>query len=286
MGWDQFDDDAAEYHKRRNALTPAASAVMTFNKEPTPSGNIGPKLVEGMKNCAGVGANDSPAGRRDVYKQICFPLGDATEQSKATGKCPEASSCGLFIRGMWQLYGIGAPKDASAPNRGFRSAYQDGTVIVQIGRFGLDCRALHGKVDNSTVGTPLDFQKDILAWQPGDHLFILNTKPASSDEGTQHIFTIVEAAKLKHQIAAIKIFEVLTVDGGQFGGGDDGGCRSIKTTSKLFRSDGFKITMHNFTAEDKWQIGWWVEAAKLTTSEPEILIPQIQQKMPGAKFPP
>ena len=302
MGWDQFQDDENEYRKRRDALGPDQPAVLTFDKRDVAAlgKSLRDTMKEAIRHCAGLGAGDVPAGRRGAYAQVVFPLGGqgtSGEKLKAFGACPDASSCGTFIRGMWQLFGIGAPFEKPVgsktltPDRGLRCAYQDGEVFKQLAGFAFDCDALHGDATNVKSGTVA--LSDIDAWLPGDVVFIHG--PSAGDN---HIFTIFEKPAPPRDFAGLKLYDVKTVDGGQgptFGDPDgnkdagpsgDGNCRAIKSTTKQFLVGNGKIVSNNGTSTGGWQVAWWIDFSKLKVNEPSIWVPQVQQKLPGVRFPP
>ena len=298
MGWDQFDDDPQEYHTRRDSLGADAPGVITFEKKTMAdaqanAGGVAGLFAEGMKACIGLGAGNFPDGRAAAYAQVNYPLGGAgagaAEKRKVFGPCPNASSCGTFIRGMWQLFGIGAPINGN--NRQLRSAYQDDTVLAQLGLYGADAGGLHGDLNGevarrpvSATGIPLA-ASDLAGMQPGDVLFL----------GGTHIFTLVEKPRPWKKIGNLQLWEGPAVEAGQgpfFGdalgrqNGDpasgDGGCRGIKANTYTLAVNGSHVVVSNNDGTQT-QIFWWVEFAKLVAQivESYVWVPRVHTKLPG-----
>jgi hypothetical protein len=294
--WDDKKDDETTYQSRRAALKPAgdAASVIAVDKKALSdvrSAGLAAAYVAAMVSCRGLGRFDNPSGRQGAYELICFPLGDATERGKASGACPGASSCGLFIRAFWQLFGIGKPINGN--DRNLRAAYKDGSVIAYLALYAADAGALHGDFSGETgPNQPASARgsfprkgEDITKWTKGDVVYIgdpTNTK--------QHIFTIVGPAEEKKNfpIKSMHIYDVPTVDGGAgaIQAGKDGGCQNIATGSKSFYRKGDRILVYQpEKGEEKnfSDVRWWIEFDILQrqASETDVFVPRTLVSLPG-----
>jgi hypothetical protein len=301
MGWDQNQDDEVEYDRRRDALGADAPGVIKFEKltiaeaQAKPGGLRG-QFVEGMKACIGLGAGNTPDGRRAAYAQVNFPLGgagaSATEKQLALGPCPGSSSCGTFIRGMWQLFGIGRPVGPANRDRQFRAAYLTDSVLAQIGLFAADSGALHGTFSGAIRDQPVSAPPEIPV------VPIANGDLDKMDAGDvwftgHHIFTLVEKPRRWKKLGSLQLWEVPTVEGGQGpffgdalgrqngGANNDAGCRGIKAHTYTASFDGFKLEVRSDDGKTTTQIAWWVEFNQLALWGGYVWVPRVQTKLPG-----
>jgi hypothetical protein len=118
-GWTSGSDDAAEWAKRRAAFS--GSGVISYDRSRgklTTEQAKRDTVVEAMMNCRDLGAGDTPSGRRQSYDEVVFPFD--SNPGQANDPSSNSSSCGTFIRGIWQLLGAGTPKAAQL-DRHFRA---------------------------------------------------------------------------------------------------------------------------------------------------------------------
>lgn len=215
------------------------------------------------------GNTDRPKGRQGAYQDLIFPF---DSQKNRTGFCGDGdpenkkSSCGLFIRGMWQLLGAGEPSNLDE-ERQFRTEYKPNTVIEDIGALaaGYGARHVFHAQGLSTEKVPADAGATL---KPGDVLFMHDDHPGVN---TQHIltvaFSLIETTDDQQRKFGKRSWRLYSVDGGQAVLEKDNKCIAIKSNQRTLLFDG-----RDWMIGDK-RVHWWVELSKMKASfsEPWIL---------------
>lgn len=197
----------------RSNLQPGAPRILRFER-PAPPKSLGDLPDDEIRNelqrsaiaFDGLGAGDRPAGRLAAYYDAIAP-GESAQTRRGLGPeaaCPNASSCGMAVRGLWELMGV---TDAAF---NFRPPYQTGKVIENLIAFAKSCGAWMRAEDGLARSGMERFPR------LGDAVFL--------NMGTfTHVFTVVEARFIDDNHARLQ-----SVDGGQFSGKDgDGSCKAI-----------------------------------------------------------
>jgi hypothetical protein len=213
---------------------------------------------------------DDPPGRQGAYLDVVAPF-----ETPSTARLPWVgddddshgkSSCGLFIRAMWQLLGGGQPAPGQ-PEQQFRSNYVTNTVFKDIE----DLAAGYGAVSKPPFKDPRDELRlgDVLIVNPkdgkGQHIF------AVAWLGEPHPNTVPVGRK-----GAVLVY---SVDGGNGSTGDggtwqpkdpksgDGPCIGITSFERLLTWNGFAWDI------GKYNVGRHIKLAPMRASftEPWIL---------------
>lgn len=118
----------------------------------------------------GLGAFDSPKGRREAYRKVIAPWAVGTYEVRDWLK---TSSCMLVVAALWRALGCASPKLQNIP-------------FSKVGIY-LDGIARADKAARHIA------PKEVPAWQPGDSIIIgASGSDAAAYGGTEHILTVVK----------------------------------------------------------------------------------------------
>jgi hypothetical protein len=209
--WQQGKDDPTEWLARRAAFS--GGGIVKYDRSRGVLSDEQTKrdtVVEAMMNCRSLGSGDTPSGRRKSYNEVVFPFD--SNPGQANDPSVNSSSCGTFIRGIWQLLGAGAPRSPTQ-DRQFRADYKPSKtqgVLNFIGQYAKDFGGCVGDPDSGSGFLP---PSNITKMKKGDCVYF-----AVDGTNNQHIFTLASdmgAPYARDQLTGAECYSIDVIQGGQ-----------------------------------------------------------------------
>ena len=223
------------------------------------------------------GSADTPTGRKDAYCSLIAPFDSPSVAAGFTTASANngASSCGIFIRGMWQLLGAGfmgptqpstlpphkndqgamVPTTRDSDNLHFYSDYTPNQIMEDIGGLADTWGA---RMNSATLDGS------------GNHPFAMGDVLYITWDTGHHIFSICSIGDKYSAADGTPKWDLYSTDGGVSFYGGDNDCQALGARiHTLAPGDDGGLTVTQKVSKEKVaavKIKWWVNLAMMQGS--------------------